>query len=75
VTAGALVTLSSDDPAMFDCTLAGEYRQLVRNFGFDVGVMRRLSLNAVDASWAAPSAKKRLRRLVRDWWDDQGWAP
>ena len=75
VTAGALVTLNSDDPAMFDCTLAGEYRQLVIHCGFDVGVMRRLSLNAVDASWAAPSAKKRLRTLVRDWWDDRGWVP
>lgn len=69
---GAVVTLNTDDPTMFDCTLAGEYRRVARTFGFDEAVMRRLALNAVDACWAQPETKGRLRDLVVDWWDRTG---
>ncbi len=72
VDAGAMVTLNTDDPAMFDCTLAGEYRRVARTFGFDDAVMRRLALNAVDACWAEPTIKGRLRDLVEDWWERTG---
>lgn len=69
---GAVVTLNTDDPAMFDCSLAGEYRKVSRTFGFDDGVMRRLALNAVDACWAEPAVRDRLRDLVVDWWERPG---
>jgi adenosine deaminase len=65
-----MVTLNSDDPAMFDCTLAGEYREVATRFGFDGSVMRRVALNAVDGSWAGPAEKDRLRRLIGEWWAD-----
>ena len=67
--AGAMVTLNSDDPAMFDYTLAGEYREVSTRFGLDPIAMRRLATNAVDASWAAPEMKARLYGLLNDWWE------
>ena len=71
VSSGAMVTLNSDDPAMFGCTLAGEYGRVADLFGFGEHVMRRLSHNAVDASWADQRTKARLRRRVEDWWNAQ----
>ena len=68
IRAGTLVTLNSDDPAMFDCTLAGEYDEVSRRFGFDDATIRQLSLNAVDASWADPPLRRRLYGLISDWW-------
>ncbi len=68
IRAGAFVTLNSDDPAMFDCTLAGEYHEVANRFGFDDAAIRRLSLNAVNASWADPHVKRRLRSQISNWW-------
>jgi adenosine deaminase len=67
VEAGAFVTLNTDDPAMFDCTLAGEYA-LVEALGFDDDTMRMLAENAVDASWASPARKRDLHRGLAAWW-------
>jgi adenosine deaminase len=67
VEAGAFVTLNTDDPAMFDCTLAGEYA-LVEALGFDDDTMRMLAESAVDASWASPARKRDLHRGLAAWW-------
>jgi adenosine deaminase len=68
IDAGAMVTLNTDDPAMFACTLAGEY-QAVAALGVAAPALRRLAGHAIDASWAAPAAKTRLRAQLDDWWD------
>jgi adenosine deaminase len=68
LTAGAMVTLNTDDPAMFGCTLAGEYRDARHRLDLDDTVMRRLARNAVEASWASSELKDRLRESLDDWW-------
>jgi len=43
--AGVPITLNTDDPAMFGCTLTGEYRLAAREFGFSEGEMRGIAEN------------------------------
>jgi len=43
--AGVPIVLNTDDPAMFGCTLAGEYRLAARQFGFSQAAMRGIAEN------------------------------
>lgn len=70
---GAMVTLSTDDPAMFGCTLAGEYGEIANRFGLDDASLQRIAENAIEASWADPATKRMLRTDLDLWW--QGGAP
>lgn len=67
--AGALVTINTDDPALFHSTLAGEYQILEERFGLDESAIRRISRAGIEASWALPETKARLRALHDTWWD------
>jgi adenosine deaminase/aminodeoxyfutalosine deaminase len=44
--AGVPITLNTDDPAMFRCTLAGEYELAMRRFGFTKGELRQVAENS-----------------------------
>lgn len=55
---GIPVTVNTDDPVMFNNTLAQEYRTLAKVHGFDRGDIIRLVRNAVETSWLAPDIKK-----------------
>jgi adenosine deaminase len=66
---GAMVTINSDDPAMFDTSLAGEYRALQKHFEIDDATIRRLALNSVAASFAPRERKRELERHLVAWWD------
>lgn len=68
IDAGAVVTINTDDPAMFGCDLAGEYRAL-EVAGVDQAALRRISTAAVDASWAPPATKRTLRDRLDRWWE------
>ena len=64
---GVLVSVATDDPAMFGLSLAGEYEALQLRLGFSDDEIRRLILNAVESSWLADSGKAALReRIVAD---------
>ena len=68
IESGALVTVNTDDPAMFHCSLAGEYDVLVSRFGLDLWAVRRIAANAIDASWAPEATRQRLHCDQRRWW-------
>lgn len=68
---GLVVTVNTDDPAMFHTSLAHEYRELARVHGFTPAEIRALIDNAVEASWLAAADKAELRRTLAA---DPGWA-
>jgi len=63
--AGLLVTVNTDDPTMFQTSLAGEFEELQRVHGFSIAEIRRLVANAVEASWLDDGGKARLQTALR----------
>jgi adenosine deaminase/aminodeoxyfutalosine deaminase len=57
--AGMMVTLNSDDPAMFGTSLAREYQLAQEAFGFTNEELRRLAANSFHASFLPEDAKRR----------------
>jgi adenosine deaminase len=74
VEAGAFVTLNTDDPAMFDCTLAGEFAA-VESLGYDADTLRVLAENAIDGSWATAARKRDLHADLARWWQSRSSVP
>ncbi|MFV9672716.1 MAG: adenosine deaminase [Acidimicrobiia bacterium] len=68
IDAGVMVTINTDDPAMFDATLAGEFENLVTYFGLEEPALKRLSLAVIEASWADDATRDRLTRDIEAWW-------
>ncbi|MEA2023423.1 MAG: adenosine deaminase [Actinomycetota bacterium] len=68
IDAGVMVTINTDDPAMFDADLAGEFENLVEHFDLDDAALKQLSLAVIDASWADDTTRTRLKRDIEDWW-------
>ena len=67
VDAGLLVSVATDDPAMFGLSLAGELEALVGRLGFTRGEIRGLMRNAVESAWLPPDRKTALmERLLSD---------
>jgi aminodeoxyfutalosine deaminase len=50
--AGVPIVLNTDDPAMFGCTLVGEYRLAAERFGFSKAELRAIAENGFRYSWA-----------------------
>jgi aminodeoxyfutalosine deaminase len=62
--AGLMVTLNSDDPALFESDLEGEYRKLGRDYAFSDEQLRELAANSIEASFLGPERKLALLRRV-----------
>ncbi len=60
--AGLYVTLNSDDPPMFNTTLTQEYLTTAKTFHFDVAMMERFVLNALNASLLPAENKQKMRQ-------------
>lgn len=58
--AGALVTLNTDDPEMFQSTLVGEYALARDHFGFTAAELTQLAANSIRASWLGEERKREL---------------
>jgi adenosine deaminase len=58
--AGLVVTLNSDDPAMFGTSLQGEFLEAARCFEFSRATLASLYQNAVRASFLNEAEKERL---------------
>src|SRR5262249_49758172 len=54
---GMMITLNSDDPAMFATSLAGDYQSAQESFGFTDEHLRELDRNSFEASFL-PAEKK-----------------
>jgi adenosine deaminase len=63
-----VVTVNSDDPTMFNATLTDEYLALVRDLGFTLDEVKRVALNAVEASFLPAEDKAALRSTFEDEW-------
>jgi adenosine deaminase len=58
---GLFVTINSDDPPMFNTTLTNEYLVAQRLCGWESGSLKRIALNAVDASLLSDPERRKLR--------------
>ncbi len=65
IDSGAWVTISTDDPTFFHCTLAEELRLVSDRTGASV---RALTHAAIRASWLEPSDQTELGRRVDTFW-------
>jgi aminodeoxyfutalosine deaminase len=62
--AGLMVTLNSDDPAMFSSDLENEYALARNEFGFTNEHLRELAANSVEASFLPADRKVELLRRI-----------
>lgn len=63
VEAGMIVTLNTDDPAMFATTLSREYRLAQDTFGFSDEQLRRFARASFEGSFAGEDRKSELLRI------------
>jgi aminodeoxyfutalosine deaminase len=62
--AGLMVTLNSDDPAMFESDLQDEYRLAHDAFGFTAEHLRELATNSIEASFLPAPRKVALLHQI-----------
>ncbi len=67
---GLLLTVSTDDPTMFNNSLAEEYRLLVEKLNFTQDDVRELILNGVRVSWLTEEQKSALAAELQN---DLAW--
>lgn len=61
---GLMLTLNTDDPAMFNTSLTREYEIAQSEFGFTEEHLRELARNAFEAAFLAPERKLELLNLL-----------
>jgi adenosine deaminase len=66
---GLLVTVSSDDPTMFNTTISREYMVLAEILGFSVEDLKCISFNGITASFLPEEDKEGLRSYFEKEWD------
>ncbi len=61
---GVMITLNTDDPAMFQTTLNGEYELAQQEFGFSDDHLRELARNSFEASFLPVEKKLRFLQQI-----------
>lgn len=64
VAAGVPVTLATDDPGMFGCDLAGEYRLAHDRLGVGVQELAGIARTGIDAAACTPGLRAAMHRAV-----------
>ena len=64
---GLVVFLNTDDPKMFNNTLAEEHEMFVEKMGFELGDVKNLQLNAVHSAWCSEAEKAVLKNELRNY--------
>lgn len=62
--AGLMITLNSDDPALFGSDLLGEFQIAESEFQFTEEQLRELAANSIEASFLPPDRKVALLRAI-----------
>ena len=65
---GLLVTVNSDDPSMFSSTLTDEYLALTGDLDFTLDEVKRIAMNAVEASFLSVEDKAALKSTFQSEW-------
>lgn len=63
---GVRVTVSSDDPTVFGCTLTSELHALVEHLGFSPADLARLQVNAFSVAKLPPDARAAICAEIED---------
>ena len=59
--AGLLVTINTDDPAMMELDLGGEYRAVAEACEFSVADLAELATDGIESTWLDASGRAALR--------------
>lgn len=70
IEAGLVVTLNSDDPAMFASPVAGEYEAARKYYGLDDARLADLARAGVRASYADDETKASMERDIDKWLEE-----
>jgi len=68
---GIFITINSDDPTMFGATLTDEYVMLHEKLHFSLAEIKRLSLQAVAASFLSEAEKRKYENRMLAFWQDK----
>jgi adenosine deaminase len=66
-TAGVLVSVNTDDPALLGASLVGEYALCRRTFGWTEEITKSVAQTSICASFASADVKTRLLEALKDW--------
>lgn len=61
---GVKVTVSTDDPPFFGITMASDYENLTRHFGWDDAIFADVNRTALDAAFCDPATKKIIAKRL-----------
>lgn len=67
---GLLLTVNSDDPTMFNSTLADEYYILHNEMGISLSNIIKIQNNAVECSFASIKVKNSIKKRMNSFWID-----
>jgi aminodeoxyfutalosine deaminase len=65
--AGVLVSVNTDDPGYFGCTMVDEFAAAGRLLGLDREGYGRLALNSVESSFAPEALQSQMRNEIAHW--------
>ncbi len=68
---GLLVTINSDDPAMFGANITDEYYRLSEKVGFTPESLKQLTFNAINAAFLSTDEKKKYWKHIDQYWSKE----